>query len=131
MSRTARFLRALVVVATMIPLVRAAAQRDDEEWLRDCRDQRNNGGWNRSRETHCEVRESRMRAPGGTVRMEGLRNGGVSVTGWDRDSIVVKTRIRAQSTSMAGARAIAGQVRTVFNGATITGYVPIFLPSCQ
>jgi len=110
----------------MIPLVRAAAQRDDEQWLRDCREHGNHGDWSdrRERETHCEVRESRIRAPGGTVRMEGLRNGGVSVTGWDRDSIVVKTRIRAQSTSMSGARAIAGQVRTVFNGATITATGP-------
>lgn len=112
--------RALIVVASMIPPVRAAAQ-DDAEWLRRCRD---NNRWGNSRETHCEVREVRLRAPGGTVRMEGLRNGGVSVTGWERDSIVVKTRIRAEGRSESAARAIASQVRTVISGATISATGP-------
>ena len=112
---------ALIAVASMIPPVRAAAQSDDSDWLRQCRD---NNRWNDNRETHCEVREVRVRASGGRVTMEGLRNGGVSVTGWDRDSIVVKTRIRAEARSESAARAIASQVRTVVNGATISATGP-------
>ena len=61
-----------------------------------------------------------MRAPGGTLSMEGLRNGGVSATGWDRDSVVVRTRIRAQARSAARAREMASQVKTVISGSTIT-----------
>lgn len=113
-------IRALIVVAAMIPSVRAAAQTDDAEWIRGCRDNRRSD----YRAIHCEVREVRLRAPGGTVTMEGLSNGGVFVTGWDRDSIVVKTRIRAQARSESAARAIATQVRTVVSGATITATGP-------
>lgn len=120
MPEVKKVLRALIVVASMIPPVRAAAQADDAEWLRRCRDNR----WNDNRETHCEVRENRMRAPGGTVRMEGLRNGGVSVTGWNRDSIVVSTRIRAEARSQSAARQIASQVRTSVSGATISATGP-------
>lgn len=113
--------RVLIVVASMIPPVRASAQSDDADWLRNCRD---DNRWSDDRETHCEVREVRLRAPGGTVRMEGLRNGGVSVTGWNRDSVVVKTRIRTQGRSESAARAIARQVRTVISGANITATGP-------
>lgn len=116
--RTSTFLcRALVVVATLIPAGRAMAQRDDADWLDDCRGDRSDR-WGR-REAFCEVREVRMRAPGGTLSMEGLRNGGVSVTGWDRDSIVIRTRIRAQANTQSRARQIASEIRTVVRGSTI------------
>ena len=112
--------RALIVLAAITPAIPAEGQSDDAEWIRQCRDNR----WNDRRATHCEVREMRVRAPGGTVRMEGLRNGGVSVTGWDRDSIAVTTRIRAQARSDADARAIASQVRIMVNGASISATGP-------
>lgn len=108
-------LSALVVIALLGP-GRAMAQRSDAEWLDDCRRDRDRD----RRENFCEVREVRMRAPGGTLSMEGLRNGGVSATGWDRDSIVVRTRIQAQARSEARARQMASQVKTVISGSTIT-----------
>jgi DUF4097 and DUF4098 domain-containing protein YvlB len=52
--------------------------------------------------------------------MEGLRNGGISATGWDVDSIVVRTRIRAQARTEARAREIATGIRTVISGSTVT-----------
>jgi hypothetical protein len=52
--------------------------------------------------------------------MEGLRNGGISATGWDADSIVVRTRIRAQARTETRAREIASGIRTVISGSTIT-----------
>jgi len=111
-------IRALVVLAVLVPPVRAMAQSDDAEWLSNCRDDRGDR-WNR-RETYCEIRTATARPSGGVVSMEGLRNGGVQVTGWDRNEIVVKTRIRAQARSQSEAKAIADQIRTVINGSTIT-----------
>lgn len=108
--------RALVVIAILAP-GRAMAQRSDADWLADCRD---NDRDRHDRETFCEVREVRLRAPGGTISMEGLRNGGVSATGWERDSLIVRTRIRAQASSASRAREIASQVKTVVSGSTIT-----------
>ena len=54
------------------------------------------------------------------TRMLALRNGGVSVTGWNNNEIVVKTRIRAKGRSMSEAKALAGQVRTVITGSTVS-----------
>ena len=51
--------------------------------------------------------------------MEGLRNGGVSVTGWTRDSMVVRTRIRVTARSQSEARSIAGQIRTTIRGSDV------------
>jgi len=116
-TSTSFLIRALVVLATLIPAGRVMAQRSDADWLDDCRGDRSDR-WGR-REAFCEVREVRMRAPAGTLSMEGLRNGGVQVTGWDRDSVVIRTRIRAQANSLSRARAIASQVRTVVRGSTI------------
>lgn len=110
-------LRALVVIAMLAP-GRASAQRSDADWLDDCR--RDRSDRHDRRETWCEVRELRVRAPGGTISMEGLRNGGVSATGWARDSLVVRTRIRAQGPTEARAREIASQIRTTISGATVS-----------
>lgn len=109
--------RSLVVAAALVPSAQAHGQRDDAAWLSDCRRERHDRY--ERREKFCEVREVRLRAPGGTLSMEGLRNGGVSATGWDRDSIVVRTRIQTQARSESRARAIASQVRTVIRGSTI------------
>jgi DUF4097 and DUF4098 domain-containing protein YvlB len=117
MNKTS-LLRALVVMAALIPPVRATAQSDDAEWLRNCRDDRGDR-WDH-RETYCEIRTATARPSGDMVSMEGLRNGGVQVTGWDRNEISVKTRIRAQARTQSEAKSIADQVRTVINGSTIT-----------
>jgi len=114
-----KILRALVILAALIPVRPAHAQRDDADWLAQC----NRDSWNR-RENFCEVRQTRMRAPGGTITVDGLRNGGVTVIGADRDSLIVKTRIRAEARTQAEARDLARQVRTVINGSTITADGP-------
>lgn len=115
-----RVLRALIVVASMIPPVRAVAQADDAEWLANCR---RDGGWDR-RERYCEIRQVRMAAPGGTITVDGLRNGGVSVYGADRDSLIVKTRIQAQGRTQDEARTLANKVRTVIRGSNIQAEGP-------
>lgn len=114
-----KFLRVLVILAALIPPVRASAQRDDAEWLADSN--RNDYG---RREQFCEIRTMRMAAPGGTITVDGLRNGGVSVIGASRDSLIVKTRIQAQARTMSEARDIARQVRTVVRGSTIEAEGP-------
>ena len=106
--------RALVVIAALIPSGQAMAQDDDRSWLENCRDDRGDR-WDR-REVYCEVREDRGRASSGTISLEGLRNGGVSVTGWNQADILVKTRIRVTGRSQSEAKSIASQIRTVIRG---------------
>ena len=115
MPTTNSILRTLVVTALLIP-AGVKAQRSDADWLDDCR----RADRDDRRVAFCEVREVRVRASGGTISMEGLRNGGISATGWDRDSMVVKTRIQAHARSESRAREIASQVKTVVSGSTVT-----------
>ena len=117
MPATRSLIRALIVVAALIPTNRAIAQRSDSEWVDDCR--RNGGDGYGRRKAWCEVREMRVRAPSGTLSMDGLVNGGVSVTGWNHDSLVVRTRIRITARSQSGAKEIASRIRTVVNGSTV------------
>ncbi len=93
----------------------------DADWLAQCRE---NNYYNSRRENYCEVREQRMAAPGGTITVDGLRNGGVSVIGADKDSLIVKTRLQVQARSQSEGREIARQVRTVIRGSTIQAEGP-------
>lgn len=117
MPTTASFIRALIVAAALIPPTRGMAQKSDSDWADDCR--RDGGDRYGRREAYCEVREMRVRAPSGPISMEGLRNGGVSVTGWNYDSLVVRTRIRVTARSQADARDIAKRIRTVLRGSSV------------
>jgi DUF4097 and DUF4098 domain-containing protein YvlB len=117
MKTSKYLLRALIVIAALVPPTQAKAQDRDSDWLDDCRDDR---GDRRGRtEVYCEIHETRVKAPGGAVSMEGLRNGGVSVTGWDRDSLVIKTRIRVTATSQSEAKSVASRVTTVVRGSEV------------
>src|SRR5689334_12197959 len=85
MPYTRSFFRALIVAVALIPSGRAMAQRDDADWLDDCR---NDGGDRHGRtEAYCEIQQTGTKSPGSSITMDGLRNGGVTVTGWDRDSM--------------------------------------------
>ena len=126
MSRYANILRLLVVFAALIPSVRASAQRgsprqSDAEWLASCDDFDYNRDY---RERFCEVRHTQAPAPRGTLTVDGLRNGGVSVIGADAGNLTITTRIQAQARTKAEAREIARQVRTVISGSTIRAEGP-------
>jgi DUF4097 and DUF4098 domain-containing protein YvlB len=118
MTKKTSLLSALVVFAALIPPARMMAQQSDADWMDNCQSDR--GDWGRRDSIYCEIRTATARPSGETVSMEGLRNGGVAVTGWNSNEIVVKTRIRAKGRSMADAKALAGQIRTVISGSTIT-----------
>jgi DUF4097 and DUF4098 domain-containing protein YvlB len=118
MTKKTSLLSTLVVLAALIPATGVMAQQSDADWMDSCQSDR--GDWGRRDSIYCEIRTTTARPTGETVSMEGLRNGGVSVTGWNSNEIVVKTRIRAKGRSMADAKALAGQIRTVVSGSTIT-----------
>jgi hypothetical protein len=126
MSRYANILRLLVVFAALVPAVRASAQRgsprqSDAEWLASCEYDYNRGD---DRERFCEVRNTEAPAPKGTLTVDGMRNGGVSVIGADANKLTITTRIQAQARTKAEAREIARQVRTVVSGSTIRAEGP-------
>ena len=108
---------ALMLMATAPSLL---AQQDADEWLENCRDHES-----RRRIPYCEVRNIGYRqAAGGLLVAEPNMNGAVSIRGWDRDSVHVEARIRAQARSEDQARAIAEQVRIGTSGGNIRATGP-------
>lgn len=116
MPNTRTFLRALIVAVSLIPTGKAMAQRDDSDWLDDCR--RDSDRYGR-REAYCEIQQTGAKNPGSSITMDGLRNGGVTVVGWDRDSMAIRTRIRVNARSESEGREIAKQVRTYIRGGDV------------
>lgn len=78
------------------------------------------GGWGDrdGRRTHCEIKEQTIPASG-AVSVDGRRNGGVSVKGWERGEILVRAKIQASAPSEDEARAIASEVNLHTSGAQI------------
>jgi hypothetical protein len=107
-----RVLAAALCVAALFSGVSStplAAQDSDEEWLDRCQkhDWREDDG----RDRHCEVRELGFRPGGGEISIDAGQNGGISVRGWERDSVAVTARIQAYGRTPERARAVARSIQ--------------------
>jgi len=103
------------VAVAVIPATAAAQQVDDDEWLEDCRDQRD-----RRLERHCAVQVYRVETAGTPIRLDAHPNGGVQVLGWDGGHIEVHLRVTARAETEADARALAEQVRFAASGTSLS-----------
>lgn len=107
--RTSRlFLFALALAGAAAP---AAAQDDSDRWIENCRRSNRNS----DRDTHCEVRESRIPARG-SLRVDAGQNGGVAVRAWDGRDVLVRARVQTTAATEADARALAQGVRVSTDG---------------
>jgi DUF4097 and DUF4098 domain-containing protein YvlB len=73
-------------------------------------------------ETFCEVRESTM--PAGPLTVDAGRNGGVQVTGWDRNEIRVRAVVNAHAPTQSDARQLAGGVQVQAGSGRVTSSGP-------
>lgn len=88
---------------------------DHGDWLENCRDGR--GRDRDARGRHCEERTMGWRAGGAqSLAVDAGPNGGVTVSGWDRDSVHVIVRVQAHAGSDAEARELAGEIRVNRSG---------------
>lgn len=78
-----------------------------------------NWGGRDDQKRHCEMKEQTLAASGGQIKVDGKRNGGVSVKGWDRNEILVRAQITAQAPTENEARALVNEVRILTGGANI------------
>lgn len=69
----------------------------------------------RDRESWCEEREYVVPASA-ALEVDAGMNGGISVTGWDRDEIRIVARVRAHADEESEARAIAGEIEIDVEG---------------
>jgi len=85
----------------------------DHDWMEECsrRSRRD------SRGRHCEERTMGWRSGSGqSLSVDATPNGGVSVSGWDRDSVHVIMKIQAHAGSDEEARELAGRVQVSRSG---------------
>jgi hypothetical protein len=78
----------------------------------------NNQGFNDRLVNHCEIREQTIAATG-LLNVDARQNGGVAVKGWDRQDVLVRSKVQASSTTQAGAEQLAKQVRVETAGGKI------------
>lgn len=102
------------LMTTVLMAFSAAAQRNEralscEDWGRS---------WGDSKR-HCEMKEQTIAATGGQIRVDGKRNGGISIKGWDRNEILVRSQINANAPTEDEARALVNEVRVLTGGANI------------
>jgi hypothetical protein len=101
------FARTAPALLLLLGTAAGAQTRDAAEWLDDCR----RGRWSDDAQA-CDVRETTIPARGRVV-VDGGTNGGITVTGWDRDEIRVVARLQAQARREGDARAILDDIRIV------------------
>jgi hypothetical protein len=112
---------ALVLVATTLPAQSRRSSESDAEWLEHCRD----GYYGNRRDARaCEVRTVPVRRDVRSLTLDGASNGGVSVTGWDRDSVHVSARMQSYASSQAEAERALRDIRITTEGGTIRATGP-------
>ena len=115
MQRLRLAVPSLLLVAFAAPL---AAQRpahrfdDRDDWLAQCRRNADRDRDDGSRVRFCEERAMGWSARSGTsLTVDASPNGGVSVSGWDKDSVHVIVRIETRAGSEDEAQSLAQQIR--------------------
>jgi DUF4097 and DUF4098 domain-containing protein YvlB len=60
--------------------------------------------------SHCEIKEQTLPASG-AITVDGRQNGGISIKGWERNEILVRSKIETRAPTQAEADQLAQQVR--------------------
>lgn len=85
--------------------------RDGESFMDNCR---HNDNGDRDRAKFCEERTMGWKSSSGqSLTVDASPNGGVSVTGWDKDSVHVVVKIQTNADDDAAARELATHLRVV------------------
>ena len=103
MSKSLRY--ALLALAIFGLTISVAAQKRSEGSMQ-CREGRDDGRLY----GHCEVKEQTLPA-GGALNVDAGRNGGVSIKGWERNEILLRSKIETRAPTKAEADQLAGVIR--------------------
>lgn len=120
------WLAALALGLTLAPAAQAQNDRshrhdddrDSGDWLARCR---RDGNGDRDRVKFCEERTMGWRQAGGqSLTVDASPNGGVSVTGWDKDSVAVRVKIQTWGDDEQDARELAQGIRVSIQNGVLT-----------
>lgn len=85
----------------------------------DCRNQ-----WHNGRLTgYCEIREQPL-AMGGRLSVNGSKNGGIAIKGWERGEALMRAKVQAFARTEEEAKALAGQIRIDTAGGQVQAFGP-------
>src|SRR5260370_4602994 len=104
MTKSRRFALLAFVMAVFTSGIGAA--QNQAEGSRRCRDYRGDDRLS----SHCEIKEQTLPA-GGAITVDGKTNGGISIKGWERNEILVRSKIETRAPTQAEADQLAQQVR--------------------
>ena len=104
MTKSLRFALLSFVIAVFTTGIGAAQKKS--EGSMQCRDYRGDDRLS----SHCEIKEQTLPA-GGAITVDGRTNGGISIKGWDRNEILVRSKIETRAPTQAEAEQLAQQVR--------------------
>jgi DUF4097 and DUF4098 domain-containing protein YvlB len=85
----------------------------------DCNNDHDGG----NRSHFCEMREQTVSA-GGMISVDASQNGGISIKGWDRSDVLVRSQIRAYAPTDDQAKALAAQIAVQTTGPQVRAYGP-------
>jgi len=111
----------LCLAAGAFVLVTAGASAQ-ERWELSCRDHYRNDWGNGER--FCDIREQTIRPGSGPIRVDAHPNGGVTIVGWDRDEIRLRSKITTQARTESRAEDIAREVEIKVRGLEISADGP-------
>jgi DUF4097 and DUF4098 domain-containing protein YvlB len=118
MTKSLRFaLLSFVIVGFTTGIV--AAQKKSEASMQ-CRESRENDRLS----NHCEIKEQTLPA-GGAITVDGKTNGGISIKGWERNEILVRSKIETRAPTQAEADQLAQQVRIDTAALNISAVGPV------
>lgn len=89
-------------------------------WVSWTREERKVSGYR-----ECRTEELRLPAATAKLNVDGRKNGGINVTGWDQREMLVRARIETWNDDIEAARRIVSQIKIEFNGNRIRATAPI------
>lgn len=107
MMKSLRYAFAVLAIAGCTACVVSAQKKTEKtESSMRCGDNRNDDRLY----SHCEIKEQTL-PEGGVITVDGKQNGGVAVKGWDRNEILVRSKIETRGPTQSEADLLAQQVR--------------------
>jgi hypothetical protein len=83
----------------------------------------NQGSRDRNRAHFCEMREQTI-ASGGMISVDASQNGGISVKGWDRSDVLVRSQVQTYAPTEDQAKDLARQINIQPAGPQVRAYGP-------
>ncbi|HEV7744593.1 MAG TPA: DUF4097 family beta strand repeat-containing protein [Pyrinomonadaceae bacterium] len=108
----------LILMTTCVVCAPTFAQKEKNKEYKDSMTCRDNWSGDKS-VRHCEIKEQTLLVSGDTIAVDGKRNGGVSIKGWERNEILMRARVETSGPTEAEAIELAKQIKVETAGSKI------------